>query len=99
MAEQTTYQIYTFKKPDNGLPLQWDLHAVSQQRESVMLHAKMLSLHPQYEKIQVEKIIVDDATGEKDSKTIKVFRPKRKSTGFVGYVKERLVKPLLEKHY
>lgn len=83
MRHETTYQIYTFgtceqaKKRGDKL-LRWGLHAASAHKEAILLHARMLSLDPHYEKIQVEKIYFDDKTGQKRNKTIKVLNKNRK---------------------
>lgn len=74
------FQIYTYGKKREGklsLPLlTWRLHACSTNRDSSLLHAKMLALNPSFEKIQVEEISRCEKTGQKQAKTIKIITRK-----------------------
>jgi hypothetical protein len=79
-AKTQVFQIYTYGKrkgeSENSPLLSWDLHAQVECRESCLLHAKMLALNPQFEKIQVEQLIYCENTGAKKSRTIKIFERK-----------------------
>ncbi len=73
-ADKTGYAIYTFERDLAGLSPKWDLHATAENQDSAILHARMLALQPQFVKVQVQKIAQDPKTGEKTSKTIKIFQ-------------------------
>lgn len=70
---EARYAIYTFERQGETALLKWGLHAVADNIESAILHARMLALQPHFTKVQVQKFFEDPQTGAKISKTIKVF--------------------------
>lgn len=74
MLSDANYAIYTFEDSPSGQPGKWDLHATSQNKDSAILHAKMLALQPRFIKIQVEKLQDISNASHRTSKTICTFK-------------------------
>lgn len=67
------FAIYTFERQGESALLRWGLHAVADDFEAAVLHARMLALQPHFIKVQVQKFDRDPQSGARTSKTVKVF--------------------------